>query len=141
MIRFKIAHRCFAIYLLFLSLILLACTTNAVAQCGGNRLPSTAGYQTRSAEVHALMSRAPQKLLGMFVKHRGQDMQMTEADAISVTYAQPTDTGRDSYRNSDQKMLLIRGRLWMAILPAIVCSAAVVLMSLHLKKRLMVTVS
>ncbi len=82
-------------------LLLWAGTAHAQAPCSGDNLSTAAGYRVRSVKVNTLFGRAPQKLLGMLVKHRGELYRTTESDAstIAVNPAQPTGTSRDIYRN------------------------------------------
>ncbi len=88
-------------FILILPLMLGALAANAYAQCSGDNLSTADAYRVRNVKVNTLLGRAPQKLLGMLVKHRGEFYRTTEADtsALSVNPGQPTGTSRDIYRN------------------------------------------
>jgi hypothetical protein len=92
-------------FLLCLPLLMCVGAIKAYAQCSGDNLSTADGYRVRSVKVNTLFGRAPQKLLGMLVKHRGEFYRTTEqdADAISVNPGQPTGTSRDIYRNEVKK--------------------------------------
>lgn len=100
---FQISFRSITLCILSLPLMLWAST--AQAQCSGDNLSTADGYRVRTVKVNTLFGRAPQKLLGMLVKHRGELYRTTEQDAsaIIVNPAQPTGTSRDNYRNEVKK--------------------------------------